>query len=66
MFNKDDIIRIDFEQKYGKIKIEYVALYNNTKTTEQEALEAIETYGIGNNENVIIISKKQFENVFNS
>ena len=61
MFNKEDIMMIEFTE-YGCI--EMVALFNITKTTEQEAREEIEMYRIMMPSKTIIICKKQFDNVF--
>ena len=61
MFNKEDIRIIEFTNHYGIVDIEMIALFNTTKCTEQEALEEIE---IEQPIKTIIITKKQFENVF--
>lgn len=64
MFDKNNIMRIDFVEKIGEIELEYVALFNKTKTTEKEAQKAIQLNGIGQNNNIIIINKGQFNSVF--
>lgn len=66
MFNKDNIMRIDFTECIAGIKIDYIALYNKNNTTETEVQKAIDLHGMGSNAKVIIISKEQFNNVFNS
>lgn len=64
MFDKENIARINFTEYYGKTEIEYVALFNKNKTTVEEVKKAIDLHGVGENPNVIIVSKEQFENVF--
>ena len=64
IFNKEDIMRIDYVEKLSVLEIEKVALYNKNKITEEEVLEVIKLHGIGYNPNVILIDKEQFENVF--
>ena len=56
--DEDNIMMIEFI-KYGFI--EMVALFNAAKTTKKEAHEEIE---LGIQIKTIIVSKKQFENVF--
>ena len=64
-FDKNNIMMIEFDKFYpNDYKITMVALYNKTKITDKEARKAIKTYGIGESPNVIIITKKQYENVF--
>ena len=58
---KDNIMMIEFTE-YGCM--EMVALFNTTKTTEQEAREEIEMYRVEMQTKTIIIRKKQFDNVF--
>jgi hypothetical protein len=65
MFNKDNIIKIEYTQTIGSTyKVEMIALYNKTKVTEKEVLKAIELESIAENENVIFMTSKQFNNVF--
>ena len=64
MFNKDDVMRIDFSEKYGEIEIPMVALFNKNVILEEEAVKAIKIHGDRSNNKVIIITKEQFDNVF--
>lgn len=64
MFDKDNIMRIDFINKIAGAEMEYIALFNKTKISEKDVKKAIQLYGIGKNPNVIFISKEQFESVF--
>jgi len=64
MFDKENVMRIDFVNKIGNYSIEMVALFNKNRMTEQQAVEAIRLEGIRENENIIFISKNQFNNVF--
>lgn len=64
MFDKENIARINFTEYYRKTEIEYIALFNKNKTTVEEVKKAIDLHGMGENSNVIIITKEQFENVF--
>jgi hypothetical protein len=65
-FDKDNIMRIDFVNTYGSTyKVDMTALFNKTKISESEVQKIIEVSSIaGNNPNVIIITKEQYENVF--
>ena len=66
IFNKEDIMRIDYVEKLSTLETEKVALYNKNKITEEEVWEVIKLHGIVYNPNVILIDKEQFENVFGS
>lgn len=62
MFDKENLVRIDFTKRIGDFKFEMVALYNKQRISEEKIRELIEsgTY----DKNVIVIDKQQFENVF--
>lgn len=64
MFNKDDIMKIEFTKKIGSYELEYVALFNQTKISDDEVKKAIQLHGVGEHPHVIFMSKEQFENVF--
>ena len=63
MFDKNRIMKIEFTERYDGLEVEYVALFDKD-TPEEEARMAIELHGVDISINVIIITKKQFENVF--
>ena len=63
-FDSENIMLIEFVKAYGDTEIPMVALFNKTKVSEAEVHAAIDTYGIGEPQNIIIISKSQFESVF--
>lgn len=65
MFNKDNIMKIEYATKIGNYTTQMVALYNKTKITENEVLKAIGIAEISQNDNVIFITQKAFDNVFN-
>jgi len=60
VFNKEDIMMIEFEY----YNVEMLALFNESKTTEQEARAEIELYPICIPQKTIIINREQFVNVF--
>ena len=64
MFDKENIMRIDFTHKWGNIEMKMVALFNKNKITESEVNDIIEMKPIGEYDNVIVISESQFNNVF--
>jgi hypothetical protein len=64
MFNKENIMKIDFIKKIGNYKLEYIALFNKTKISDKEVRKAIQLHGVGEHPYVIFMSKEQFENVF--
>jgi len=73
MFNKEDIKRIDFLyglcNSDGEIiskQTNMVAIYNKTKIDFNDVKKAIECYGVGENQFVIFMTEKQFNNVFES
>ena len=65
MFDIKNISMIEYTQVIGEHKFKYVALFNDTRTTEQEARHVIKTNTLGSKD-VIIISKEQYINVFMS
>ena len=66
MFNKENISKIDFTSSIGNIYFQRVALFNKNKISFEEATKMIQLDGMSENPSVIIISKEQFENVFDS
>ena len=68
MFVKENIIRIDFVREFGngRYEEEWVALYNKNKTSEEAAKKAVFLCGIGERGDVIFMTKKQFETVFDN
>jgi len=64
MFNKDNIMQIEFISTIGGCEVQKIALFNMMKTSEEEVNKVIQTEGIYYNPNVIVIYKEQFENVF--
>jgi hypothetical protein len=64
IFNKDNIVRIEFTETIGKYQFEMVALFNKNVLSEEEAVKLIKLKDFGENENIIFMSKAQFENVF--
>ena len=67
MFVKKNIIRIDFTREFGngRYEEEWVALYNKIKTSEETAKKAVFYCGLRSSDEVIFMTKKQFEIVFN-
>jgi len=64
-FDIDNVMLIEFVKHYTQdIAVPMVALFNGRRTDEAKALEAIHTYGIGESLDVVIITKRQYENVF--
>lgn len=64
MFDKDNIMRVDYVTAIGNHKIEMVALYNKKKITEEEVMIAVELDGIEQNKNIIFMTREQHDNVF--
>jgi len=65
IFNDDHLGIIEFEQRWGDSVVYHkVAMYNSAKTTELEARKAIQMCGKGEPQNIVFMSKEQFENVF--
>lgn len=63
LINKENLMRIEFTRKIAGIhSIEMVALYNQKKISENEVQKVIEANEY--HPHVIIVEKKQFENVF--
>jgi hypothetical protein len=64
MFNKENIMQIEFTSRIGGCEVQKIALFNKNNVSENEAIKVIRTEGIYYNPKVIIIYKEQFENVF--
>jgi hypothetical protein len=64
MFNKEDIIKIEFTEKTDYYELEYIALFNKTKISDDEVKKSIRLHRMGEHPCVIFMSKEQFENVF--
>jgi hypothetical protein len=64
MFDKKNIMKIDFIKSFGNYNIAMVALYNQKNISESDVIKAIEHHGVTENNNVVIMTKVQFENVF--
>lgn len=66
IFNKESIIRIDFNREFGngRYEEEWVALYNRNKTSDETAKKAVFLCGLGSSDEVVFMTKKQFEIVF--
>lgn len=62
LFDKDNIMKIEFEDDIGGYSMDKVALYNKNKITEQQAKEII-VNGVWSDQ-LIILDKVQFENIF--
>lgn len=62
MQNLGHISVIEFEEIYGKLKIEKVAIFNANKISEEEALKMIHLAEY--NENILVMDKKQWINIF--
>jgi len=64
IFNNDKIKMVEFEKHYQSYVVPMVALYHEDTAIEEEVREAIETHDIGEPNNVLIISKQLYSNVF--
>ena len=63
-FDKENIMQIEFVKNYGEFGIPMIALFNQSKVTEAEALDAVNLYGMSEPQNIIFVTKAQFYNVF--
>jgi len=62
-FDKENIMQIEFKKEYSnEHHIDMIALYNKNKISETEVRELIKRDI--QTSNVLVITKKQFENVF--
>ena len=64
MFNKENIMKIEFTKKIGNYEFEYIALFNQTRISDDEVKKAIQLHGTGEHPYVVFMSKEQFKNVF--
>jgi hypothetical protein len=62
MFDKDNLMRVDFVKVIGGTEIDMVALYNKRHVSQEDVREVIHTEE--EHPHVIITTAKQFKNVF--
>jgi len=55
---------IEFDEHCSSSVIPMVAIYHEDAATEEDVQAAIQTFGIGESNNVLIISKQLYNNVF--
>jgi hypothetical protein len=59
----DDVMMIEYSYDFGDVTIGMVAMYNGRRISEKEVQNAIKSQVM--DERVIIVTKDQYQNVFN-
>lgn len=62
MLDKEHIMKIPFTEKIGGHEFDMVALYNSNRITEQGAIDLLNE--VGSCDDIVIMTKVQFENIF--